>query len=113
MCNDSTISAIRKLTDDDGQFLWQPGMQAGIPDRLYGRRVIVNQDVADIAATAKPLLFGDFRLYKIRDAAGFRLRRLVERYADNDQQGFVAFSRHDGDLLNAGTNPIKFMTMKA
>lgn len=113
MMNDSSVSAVRKLTDDNGQFLWQPGMQAGIPDRLYGRAVVINQDMADIAATAKPILFGDFRLYKIRDVAGFRLRRLVERFADNDLTGFVAFSRHDGDLLNAGTNPVKLITMKA
>ena len=29
MMNDSTIAAVRKLTDDQGQFLWQTGMQAG------------------------------------------------------------------------------------
>ena len=111
MMNDSSVSAVRKLTDDNGQFLWQTGMQAGIPDRLYGRAVVVNQDCADIATGTKPILFGQFNLYKIRDVASLRLRRLVERYADYDQQGFVAFSRHDGDLLNAGTNPIKFITM--
>ena len=113
MCNDSTVAAIRKLTDDQGQFLWQSGMQAGIPDRLYGRAVIVNQVMQDIGASEYPLLFGDFSLYKIRDVRSIRLRRLVERYADYDQQGFVAFSRHDGNLLNAGTNPVKYLTMAA
>ena len=113
MCNDSTISAIRKLTDDQGQFLWQAGMQAGIPDRLYGRAVVVNQDVDSIAATKFPVIFGDFSLYKIRDVAGVRLYRMDERYRDYDQTGFVIFSRHDGVLLNAGTNPVKYLTMKA
>ena len=111
MMNDSSVAAVRKLVDSDGQFLWQPGMQLGVPDRLYGRRVIINQDCADIAADNKPFLFGDFRLYKIRDVAGFRLRKLIERFSDQDLTGFIAFSRHDADLLNAGTNPIKFLTM--
>jgi len=113
MMNDSSIAAVRKLTDSDGQFLWQAGMQAGIPDRLYGRAVVVNQDVADIGAGAFPIIFGDFSLYKIRDVAGVRLYRLGERYRDYDQTGFVIFSRHDGVLLNAGTNPVKYLTMKA
>jgi len=38
-----------------------------------------------------------------------RLRRLVERYADADQEGFVGFSRADGDLLDAGTDPVKHL----
>ena len=113
MCNDASIAAIRKLTDDQGQFLWQAGMQAGIPDRLYGRAVVVNQDVADIAAGTFPIIFGDFSLYKIRDVAGVRLYRMDERYRDYDQTGFVIFSRHDGVLLNAGTNPVKYLTMAA
>jgi len=113
MCNDASIAAIRKLVDSDGQFLWQAGMQAGIPDRLYGRAVVVNQDVADIAAGTFPIIFGDFSLYKIRDVAGVRLYRMNERYRDYDQTGFVIFSRHDGVLLNAGTNPVKYLTMAA
>ena len=88
-------------------------MQAGIPDRLYGRAVVVNQDVADISAGSLPIIFGDFSLYKIRDVAGVRLYRMNERYRDYDQTGFVIFSRHDGDLLNAGTNPVKLLKMAA
>ena len=113
MCNDSTVAAIRKLTDGQGQFLWQAGMQAGIPDRLYGRAVVVNQIMQDIGASEYPLIFGDFSLYKIRDVAGVRLYRMNERYRDYDQTGFVIFSRHDGNLLNAGTNPVKYLTMAA
>jgi hypothetical protein len=38
-----------------------------------------------------------------------RVRRLVERYADIDQIGFVAFMRSDSKVLNAGTNPLKYL----
>ena len=113
MMNDSTVAAVRKLTGSDGQFLWQPGMQAGIPDRLYGRAVQINQDVADISAGSFPILFGDFSKYKIRDVRGLRVVRLRERFADLDLQGFTAFHRADGVLLNAGTNPVKYLTMAA
>jgi hypothetical protein len=36
-----------------------------------------------------------------------RLRRLDERYAEKDQTGFIAFVREDGNLLDAGTDPVK------
>ena len=37
--NDSTIKAIRKLKDNNGQYLWQPGLIANAPDTILGRPV--------------------------------------------------------------------------
>ena len=37
--NDSTIKAIRKLKDNQGQYLWQPSLTAGAPDLLLGKPV--------------------------------------------------------------------------
>lgn len=112
MMNDSTVAYIRKIVDGGSgtnQYMWQPGLQAGQPDRLLGFPIVVNQQMASIGSLAKPILFGLCSKYKIRDVASLRLLRLVERYADYDQEGFVAFSRHDGDLLDAGTNPVKVL----
>ena len=33
--NDATISAIRKLKDGQGQYIWQPGIKEGAPDMLF------------------------------------------------------------------------------
>ncbi len=112
MMHDTILAAVRKLTDvTSGQFLWQPGMQAGVPDRLLGYRYVINQSMASAQAqSAKILLFGDFAKYKIRDVAGVRLVRLDELFAQTDQVGFVAFLRTDGQLLDAGTNPVKHLT---
>ena len=68
---------------------------------------MINNDVAVMAANAKSILFGALDKYLIRDTAGITLLRLDERFADFHQVAFLAFSRHDGDLLNAGTNPVK------
>lgn len=111
MMLDSTLLALRKLKDGNGQYLWQPGFQAGMPDMLLGYPVVANQHMAAIAASAKVIAFGALNKYKIRDVSGFRLRRLVERYADTDQEGFIAFSRHDGNLLDAGTHPVQVLQM--
>lgn len=114
MMNDLTLAAIKKIKiaqfsgDTSGQPLWQPALALGAPDTILGKAIVVNNDVPVMAASAKSILFGDFSKYLIRDVRDITLVRLDERYADAGQVGFLAFSRHDGDLLDAGTHPIKF-----
>lgn len=114
MLHDDVLKAVRKLKDNDGQYLWQPGMQDGTPPTIFGFPYTINQDMASsIAASAKVIVFGDLQKYKIRDVASLRMYRLEERYRDFDQDAFVGFTRHDGRLLDAGTNPVKYMEMAA
>jgi hypothetical protein len=47
--------------------------------------------------------------YYIRRVNEVRIYRLEERYRDNDQDGFVAFVREDGNLMDAGTAPVKYL----
>lgn len=114
MMHDSILQYIRKLKDGQGQYLYQPNNQQGQPDRIHGYRFTINQDMtgttSNVPVTAtKTMLFGDMSRYKIRDVSVIRIRRLVERFADTDQEGFVAFMRTDGNLLDAGTHPVKHL----
>jgi HK97 family phage major capsid protein len=110
MMHDSVLLAVRKLKDGNGNYLWAPGIAGGTPDRLLGYPVFINQSMAStIESAAKTVLFGLLSKYMIRDVAQVRLRRLVERYADQDQEGFVAFQRSDANLLDAGVAPIKYL----
>lgn len=110
MLHDGILLHLRKLKDGNGQYLWASAMQAGAPDRLCGYPLTVNQHMqATVSTGTKTIVFGQLSKYKIRDVAGVRLVRLNERYADADQVGFLAFSRHDGHLLDAGVAPVKHM----
>jgi HK97 family phage major capsid protein len=105
MMHDTALLYVRKLKDASGQYLWQPGMQAGVPDRLLGYPVAINQQMealsSNLPVTAKEhILFGAFEKYVIRDAGGVRMYHLTERYRDVDQDAFVAFKRVDGRALN-------------
>lgn len=111
--NDTTIATLLKLKTSDGAYVWQPTVQQGQPDRLRGYAVYTNPEMDSIAASKKPIAFGDFSKYLIRDAGAIRTRRLVERFAENDQEGFVVFWRADGNLLDAGTHPIKVLATPA
>ncbi|MGC9395386.1 MAG: phage major capsid protein [Anaerolineae bacterium] len=101
MMNDDTIKYVRKLTDGNGQYLWQPGMAAGQPDMLLGRPVITNNSMATIAASAKTILFGDFRYYWIGQRAGMTVDRNPFLYMANGQVGFFARMRLDGHVMLA------------
>jgi HK97 family phage major capsid protein len=119
MFHDNTLRALKKIKipqftgDTQGMPLWQPGMVAGQPDSILGYRFVINQDMPVMAANARSILFGDFGKYIVRDVVDVTLVRLDERFADFHQVAFLAFSRHDGDLLNAGTNPIKYYANSA
>ena len=109
--NFATLGIIRKLKDANGQYLWQPGLRAGEQDLLLGKPYVINQDVAAMTTGNKPVVYGDFSQYIIRDVMDITVLRLAERFAEYAQVGFLAFSRHDGRVLDAGTDPIKYLTM--
>jgi HK97 family phage major capsid protein len=113
MMSDSTYKAIRKLKDSEGLPLWATNVASGAPDTLLGARIVINDDVAAMAANAKSILYGDFSNYFIRDVTGVELYRISDKYIESGQVGFVAFSRHDGVLVNAGQNPIKYYANSA
>jgi hypothetical protein len=69
---------------------------------------VINQSMTT-PGPAKSMLFGDFSKYIIRDVREVELRRLDERFAVLGQVAFLAFARADGDLLDAGTHPVKYM----
>ena len=97
--NDSTIKAIRKLKDNQGQYLWQPSLTAGAPDLLLGKPVRTSAYMPAIAADAKTIAFGDFSYYWIADRQGRSFKRLNELYAATGQVGFLASQRVDGKLV--------------
>lgn len=99
LVNDATIKAIRKLKDGQGQYLWQPSVQAGTPDTILNRPVISSQFMPTAAAGEKTILFGDFKYYWIADRQGRTFKRLNELYAANGQVGFLASQRLDGKLI--------------
>lgn len=115
MMNDSTLAAVRKLSygTGDDRPLYQPSAMAGQPDMIEGVKVIVNPAMASIGASAKSIAVGDFSQYIIREVAGDTFKVLVERFADTNELGFVMIRRRDGQVMDAGMHPIKYMVHAA
>ena len=111
LMHDSTIKAIRKLKDGNSQYLWQPGMKEGEPDRLLGYRLVTSTHMPAVAASAKPILFGDLSSYWIADREGRSMQRLSELYAATGQVGFRVTQRVDGRLVQ--TEGVRCLAMKS
>ena len=99
LMNDASVKALRKLKDNNGQYLWQPSLTAGTPDTLLGRPVYTSAYMPPMAAGAKSVLFGDLSYYWVADRQGRSFRRLGELFAPTGQVGFLATQRVDGKLI--------------
>ena len=97
--NDASVKALRKLKDNNGQYLWQPSLTAGAPDTLLNRPVYTSAFMPALAAGTKSILFGDLSYYWVADRQGRSFRRLGELYAPTGQVGFLATQRVDGRLI--------------
>lgn len=111
LLNDSTISALRKLKDQNGQYMWQPSLKEGECDTLLGKRVYTSNSIPGIAAGAKAIAFGDLSFYWIGDREGISFKRLNELYAASGQVGFLATKRVDAKLIIP--EAVKVLQMKA
>ena len=97
MFNDTTLKAIRKLKDGDGQYLWGRGdFTQGIAPTLLGYNYSVNQAMATIATGVKGIVFGDFSKYYVRKVGSPILGVMRERFWPD--LGIAGLIRFDGEL---------------
>jgi len=103
MFNDNTLRELSLLKDANNRPLWLPGVEAGDPDRIYNYGYTINQNMADFAANAKSVAFGDFSHYTIRDVMNLMMFRMTDSaFTTKGQVGFIGFQRSDGKLLDVG-----------
>ena len=103
MMHDKTLAKMKKLKDGDGRPIWLPSIAGVAPTTLLGHEYVVNQNVAEMAANAKSLLFGDFSHYVIRDVMAVQLFRMTDsKYTEKGQVGFLAFMRSGGAMVDVG-----------
>jgi len=111
LLNDSTVKAIRKLKDGNGNYIWQPSVKEGEPDRILNRPYRTSIYVPELAAGNRVMAFGDYSYYWIADRQGRSFKRLNELYATTGQVGFLASERVDGKLILS--EAVKTLDIKA
>lgn len=111
LLNDSTVKAIRKLKDGNGNYIWQPSVREGEPDRILNRPYRTSIYVPELAAGKRVMAFGDYSYYWIAERQGRSFKRLNELYATTGQVGFLASERVDGKLILS--EAVKTLDVKA
>jgi HK97 family phage major capsid protein len=95
--NRKTVSAVRKLKDADGHYIWSPENNGG--SSLLGYPIAEIEDMPDIATDACAIAFGDFaRGYLIVDRAGVRVLR--DPYSAKPYVLFYVTKRVGGGVQN-------------
>ena len=104
MFNRQTLGEIRKLKDTAGQYIFQTGFsgQSGVPNTILGSPYVEAPDVADIAADAKSVIYGDFRRgYMIVDRLALQVLRDPYSQAASGNVRYIARRRVGGEVVLA------------
>lgn len=111
------LRLLRSETDATykGPFLWQPSVQAGLPNTFLGYPIYPQEDLTAYAgAVAVVAAFGDFKQgYRILDRRGITLQRLVELYAEAGLVGFKIRKRTGGSAMMPSKKAICLLSDKA
>lgn len=111
LTNDKCVAALRKLKDKNGQYLWQPPLQAGEPGTCLGYKIYTSPYFPVPAAGGAAVAFGDFSYYNIGDRGTRSFAELKELFAGNGMVGFLAKERVDGKLILP--EAVQLLKMKA
>lgn len=104
--NGKSISAVRKLKDNYGRYLFEPALSAEKRDLIGGYVVYENPAMPDIATGAKSVIAGDLASYYVRTVGGIRLDRSDDFQFGSDLTTFRFTMRVDGNLPQ--TSHIKY-----
>ena len=104
--NAKAISAVRKLKDTAGNYVFSPALSGDKRDLILGYEVYENPGMADPATSAKSVIFGHLPSYFVRTVGGIKLDRSDDFAFSQDLISFRATMRVDGNLIQ--TSHVKY-----
>ena len=109
--SDGLFRAIRGLTDDGGNPIYQVSLRDGAPDTLLGWPIFVSEGMAGVGAGNVTAVAANAEGILIRDVVGGPGARRVARYSEipsrPDQVGFNLFANGDGAIIDSAAAVLK------
>lgn len=104
LMNQSTLNEVRKLKDNNGQYVLNPDLRTGFGFELLGKHVMISDEMP-----ADTIIYGDWSAMYVNIHEDVNIRPLNEKYADEHAVGFVAWAELDAKLceLNKFTKLVK------
>lgn len=93
--HDNSLLALKQLKDSQSRPLWLPSVAGATPATFDNDPYQIDQAMPTIATGKAAIAYGDFSAFQIRRVNYMAIKRLVEKFAEYDQTGFVAFHRFD------------------
>ena len=104
--NTATLASLVRVKDQNGAYLYQNSVIAGIPGTLLGYRVETDENVAAVAGNSVPVVFGDFSKYTLAHRTGINV--LVDPYIKKGAVYFYISKRIYGNVVD----PSAFVTLR-
>lgn len=109
--NKKTRTAIRKLKDNDGNYILNKDATARWGYTLFGKDVYVSDQMEEMEAGKVAIYYGDFSGLAVKLSEDINIQVLMEKYATQHAIGVVGFIELDAKVENA--QKIAKLTMKA
>lgn len=97
--NTKTLGVLRKLKNNDGDYLLTDDLVKGFGFELLGKHVYTSDKMPEIAASAKAVVYGDMSGLFSNLRPGIELQMLNEKYADEHAVGVVAWYEVDTKVV--------------
>lgn len=94
LMNQAMLTKVRKLTDNDGQYILNPDLRTGFGYELLGKPVMISDKMP-----ADTVVYGDWSAMYVNIQEDINIRQLNEVYAAQHGVGFVAWAELDAKLV--------------
>lgn len=107
LTNRTVLQKLRLLTDNNGQYLWQPNLNEARIDTILGIPVYQSSYIPAAAAGSESVIIGDFHYYQIVDRTAIRILR--DPFTAKPYVRFYSTKRVGGDVVR--TAAFKVLTL--
>lgn len=94
LMNQAMLTKVRKLTDNNGQYVLNPDLRTGFGYELLGKPVMISDEMP-----ADTVVYGDWSAMYVNINEDINIRQLNEVYAAQHGVGFVAWAELDAKLV--------------
>ena len=94
LMNQGMLNEVRKLKDNNGQYVLNPDLRTGFGFMLLGKPVMISDEMP-----ADTIVYGDWSAMYVNIHEDINIRQLNEVYAAQHGVGFVAWAELDAKLV--------------
>lgn len=94
LMNQAMLTKVRKLTDNNGQYILNPDLRTGFGYELLGKPVMISDEMP-----ADTVVYGNWTAMYVNIHEDINIRQLNEVYAAQHGVGFVAWAELDAKLV--------------